>query len=198
MQLHHLLLVALLVCSCAKKPTAPFRVPDSNGSETHPSSSKFPCEINILMEKDHAGDDLLTVKVSVTNRSEKRVTFVQHPDHQSISILAADRAKDRAVNIPLITYVRSDQSDLVQAAPGETVVFRDSFSYRQLKKNLVKVGDPVFPEQGMEIWDENLRASFSYDWYPTYLPEGSNPKSPKWVKERIAATRIFPRPVLQQ
>jgi signal peptidase I len=187
MQLHHLLLVALPVCSCAKKPTGPFRVPDSSGSETHSSNSKFPSETDILMEKDHAGDDLLTVKVSVTNRSEKRVPFVQHPEHQSISILAADRA----VKIPLVTYVRSDQSDLVQASPGETVVFRDSFSYRQPKKNLIKVGDPVFPEQGMEIWDENLRASFSYDWYPTYLPEGSNPKSPKWVKVRIAATRTI-------
>lgn len=195
MQLHHLLLVvAIIVCSCVENQTAP----DSSESETHSSNSKFPCEIDTIIEKDHAGDDLLTVTVSVTNRSGRPATFVQHPDHQNISILAADRSKDRAVNIPLISYIRADQSHLVQAAPGQTVVFQDSFSYRHLKRNLVKVGDPVFPDQGMEIWDENLRASFNYDWYPTYLPVGSNPKSPKWVKERIAATRTFPRPARQQ
>lgn len=116
------------------------------------------------MDKDHAGDDILTVRVSVTNRSGKPVTFVQHADHLSISVLAADRSKNRSVNIPLMTYVRADQSHLVQAASEETVISRDHFSYQQLNRNLVKVGDPVFSDQGVEIWDKTLRASFSYHW----------------------------------
>ncbi len=186
--------LTMLVMACITSCIAPDTIPEQperigaiTTSQEHPD---FPCDIRVEIE----GDKFI-VSATVENRTTKTVTFVNHPDHRSISILAADRSKDESVNPKLVSYRRATADNLINVAPGSSTTFVEWFRIRRPSPGVLEVGKLFSPEdEFMRIRDKNLRATFSYGWYPDYLPIDVPPSTRNYIRHRIVAKTAFDAP----
>jgi hypothetical protein len=168
-----IILVTACLAGCDVNDIYPHNAENIKVSGTTSSSLQFPCEIKV----DTEGDTLI-VTVTVENRTSKTVTFVDHADHRSISVFAADRSKDEAINPLLVSYVRATRENLKLVPPGSRIAFAEWFRLRRPSPGVLEVADYNGREdEFMRITDKKLQATFLYGWYPEYLPEESPPKS---------------------
>ncbi len=138
----------------------------------------------------------MVVTVRIKNLSSKPVKFVDHPDHYSISVYAAHRSKDEAHNGMFISYARAEKDTVVQVKPNASAVFTSRFKYSRDSKGALRVSDYPFDDEDgyMLIKDNQLRAEFSYGWYPNYLPKEKDGLAGEFVKQALSVDLVFDAP----
>jgi hypothetical protein len=141
--------------------------------------------------------DRLEVVARVTNGSKVPITFVQHPDFWSISVLAADRTKDESFHISPFSFERATKKHLLTAQPGQSVEFSHAFHVRKPRPGVV---DIIWgPRESStapytRIWDSHLQATFQYRPDNSYFPKWSWTKRCNFVMVDIEVKSVFPWP----
>ncbi len=206
------LIIILNICSCATTPpreepiggaeqkaeTPPpeIQLEELTVLESRSNNPQFPGTLRIQLEDN----ELIILTATIKNLTGKPVTFINHPDHRGFSVHAADRKKDEALGGLLVSYVRPTLDRLKKIMPNEAITFNESFKIERRDHRTVFISDPVggllYEDHGMLIRDKDLVASFSYGWYPDYLPAGMTENSRRFVKTEINLHALFKTPAM--
>lgn len=185
--------LALIATSCDRPQVAP---DDHRDAASIQENTKFTDRSKLVVKLDHRIErSELIVTATVKNHSNKPVTFVNHPDFCGLSVYAADREKDEAINGGLfLHYHRATEEFLEVVPPGRSFKFQRRFLVRHNEDTTIEIEEyPQFEDTKsfMRISDDTLQAVFRYGRYPDRLPEDSDGQGHNFVMADLAARKLF-------
>lgn len=185
--------LALIATSCDRPQVAPH---DKRDLAALQENTEFTDKSKLVIKLDHRiGRGELIVTATVENQSSIPVTFVNHPDFCGLSVYAANREKDEAINGGLfLHYHRATEEFLEVVPPGQSFEFQRHFLVRQNDDTTIEIEEyPQFEDTKsfMRISDDTLQAVFRYGSSPDRLPEDSNGQGHNFVMVDLAARKLF-------